>query len=382
MDRGARRRAKCQIVSLCHSGLDAETLFSETMRRVARLVPYDRICWHTVDPATLLFTSATQKNLGEEPRLPEYEYEIPDINKWADLAGRPWPVGVLSQATRGHPEQSPRFRDLLAPRGVADELRASLVSDRRCWGFVGLYRDRGRTDFTEDDAGFVAEIDEHIGAGVRRALLLDAVAAAGPVGDIPGVVIIDSAGQVSAMNAAAEELIALLPGDRVQLAQPVPHSVLAVAAQARRSAAGIDRASARCRVRAVTGQWLILHGTRLGNVPGASTAVLIEPARPAELADLIVLAYGFTPREREVTRLVILGRSTTEIAQALHLSPYTVQDYLKAIFDKVGVRSRRELTGTVFRDHYWHRVHEGDRVGAEGFFVTDDLTSTPAGASR
>jgi DNA-binding CsgD family transcriptional regulator len=117
-----------------------------------------------------------------------------------------------------------------------------------------------------------------------------------------------------------------------------------------------------------------------GDGPDASTAVIIERARPAELAELIVLAYGFTPREREVTRLVLLGRSTSEIAHSLHLSPLTVQDYLKTIFEKVGVHSRRELVGTVFRDHYWQRALAGDRVDAEGFFVTDDLTSTTAGA--
>jgi DNA-binding CsgD family transcriptional regulator len=97
--------------------------------------------------------------------------------------------------------------------------------------------------------------------------------------------------------------------------------------------------------------------------------VIIEPARPAELAELIVLAYGFTPREREVTRQVILGRSTAQIAQSLHISPFTVQDYLKTIFDKVGVHSRRELVGIVFRDQYWPRVLAGEHVGPDGFFI-------------
>jgi hypothetical protein len=142
MDTGHRRRAKREIVHLCHIGLDAETLFGEAMRQVGHLVPYDRICWHTADPATKLLTSGTEQNLGPEPRLATYEYEIPDVNKWAELAGRPCPAGVLSHATGGHPERSPRFGGLLAPRGVAHELRASLVSDHRCGGFLGLFRDR------------------------------------------------------------------------------------------------------------------------------------------------------------------------------------------------------------------------------------------------
>jgi DNA-binding CsgD family transcriptional regulator len=91
----------------------------------------------------------------------------------------------------------------------------------------------------------------------------------------------------------------------------------------------------------------VLHGTRLTDRPDGDIAVVIELARPVEMAELILFGHGLTTREREITRLVLQGRSTAEIAAALRRSPHTVQDHLKAVFAKVGVGSR-QLVATVF----------------------------------
>lgn len=84
---------------------------------------------------------------------------------------------------------------------------------------------------------------------------------------------------------------------------------------------------------------------------GASHYVAIS-ARPADRADLgavLLRAHGLTPRETEVALAVLRNETTKQIAAALNLSPWTVQDHLKAVFAKTGVRSRRELAVQLFR---------------------------------
>jgi len=56
-----------------------------------------------------------------------------------------------------------------------------------------------------------------------------------------------------------------------------------------------------------------------------------------------MLAYGLTEQQRAITGLVCQGMSTSEIAGVAGIAANTVQDHLKSVFDKVGVRSRREL---------------------------------------
>lgn len=71
--------------------------------------------------------------------------------------------------------------------------------------------------------------------------------------------------------------------------------------------------------------------------------MVIEPAPVSEAAPLLLRSRGLTARETEVAILVLRGLTTRQITGQLHISPHTVQDHLKSVFDKTGVRSRREL---------------------------------------
>ncbi len=82
------------------------------------------------------------------------------------------------------------------------------------------------------------------------------------------------------------------------------------------------------------GGWRSTHPAPARPTPRPRTSQIIEEAKPSEIAPLIIHAYGLSPREARVTRLILHGLSTKEIAAEIHLSPYTVQDHLKVIFEK------------------------------------------------
>lgn len=63
------------------------------------------------------------------------------------------------------------------------------------------------------------------------------------------------------------------------------------------------------------------------------------------------------------------GLSTAEVSEELHITPNTVRDHFKAIFDKTDVRSRRELVGQVFAQQYQPRMATGRELDTDGWFA-------------
>ena len=361
-------RAQERIAELARCGSDLVTFWRECTEVLETAVPHtDKPCWYTVDPASLLITSHYHDGLPEfPPEVLQHEYYDDDVHQIADIARSEAGISTLHEATGGNPASSPRWHMNMAMGGDQEMIAALRTGTREVWGAVGIYRAPGEPMFDSEEKAFLRAIRADLATGARTGLLVgEARDPQWP--DSPGLVVLSESGEVESTTPGVERWLADLP-DGDWDAGRLPTAVHAVAGRALRTAESHDDPGevALARVLSRSGTWIVLHGTSLVASGSRRAAVIVEPAHPARITPLLMSAYGLTAREQEVTRLVLRGDSTAQIADALCVSPHTVQQHLKSVFEKTGVRSRRELVGKVFFAHYEPRVRDNERRVMDG----------------
>jgi DNA-binding NarL/FixJ family response regulator len=375
MKRGvSAENTRAEILRLCHGTLDSRTLRVELLKRLRTVIPFDYIFFSTTDPSTQLFTSSVldETSTWAIVQFLENEFLQDDFNKFRTLLKNRQSIGVLSEQTQHELHRSQRYRDILVPLALGDEMRAVFVTNAACWGTLCLHREQSAPEFTTAEAAFLAHLTPHIAEGLRKALLLAHVSMT-TAPDGPGVLVLSDDYAVATMNAVAEYWLEELAGEERGDKQALPHAVLAVVNRLHVAEHGMAESSAvtpKLSVHTPSGRWLMLYASRLSSPDDhGQIAILFEAAHPVEIAPLILQAYQLTKREGEVTQLILLGRSTREIAATLHVSSNTVQDHLKVIFEKVNVNSRRELVGNIFAHHYLPHMTSERRLDVNGRFT-------------
>jgi DNA-binding CsgD family transcriptional regulator len=367
------------ITEKCRSGLEPAALRAEVLPRLRRVVPVDALWWALVDPTTLLFTQAYREEIPVEtgPYFVENEFLADDVNKWTDLAQDRDGTRTLIGATGGDPSSSARYRDIFEPLGLEDELRVALRSRGSVWGFMCLHRGKGSV-FSAEEVAFTKRIAPQLAEGLRLGLLVRGLESA-QLADSPGLILLASDGSVISKNTAADHWLEELDASGTDA---IPIEVHALAARLRALDASVRPPQMRVRMR--TGGWAVLHASWMPNQERDTVAVIIQQATPDQVAPVVMSAYGLTEQERIISGLVFHGLSTHAISEKLHITQHTVQDHLKSIFDKTGVRSRRELVATVLRHRYLPRVHAGHLPGPSGYFPDPDIATTqhPLSPSR
>jgi DNA-binding CsgD family transcriptional regulator len=358
----AQSKAVRDVEEICARDLDSRTLRRRVAARLSRLIYWDAACFGTFDPWTMLVTDDVADGIPPEiyAVAAHNEYLVDDVNKFVTLARSGRRVGILSRSAGEGLRTSHRLRAILPAFDARYEMRGACVADGQCWGGISVFRNGGSPDFSSDEAAFLREVSVPLAVGLRRTAHRPGAFIGVSAGqDGPGVLILGPHNDMLMANEVAGRwLEELTPASRGR-GRELPFAVHQVAARALAHAGGPDGGPGRlprayARVRARSGRWLTLQGSLAdGGLPhGPGVAVVIDAAPSSDIAQLLMLSHGLTSRERQVLQRVIAGESSAVIAAQLHISANTVQDHLKAIFAKVGVRSRGQLVAQLLCQHY------------------------------
>jgi DNA-binding NarL/FixJ family response regulator len=304
----------------------------------------------TVDPDTLLPTGGLVEGFAPEACAPFWDNELlaPGYNKFTDLARSTSSVATLFDATDGDLDRAPIYTNLYAQLGVADELRAAFVVGSRCWGVVSLLRALDDGPFTDDECRNVEALVPLIAKSLRAGVVALDTEAKGTA----AMVVVDHDNQVQDLTLEAGKLL-----DELQTAgideDGLPAIVRNVVTRARASRSSSHIAT---RLHGTSGSWRRVTAIPMEGDHGV-VAVMIEPARAADLTPILLEAYGLTEREIDIVIHLARGLATKEIAGELSISPHTVRDHVKAIFTKTGFSTRGELVARVFSDHLLDGFH-------------------------
>jgi DNA-binding CsgD family transcriptional regulator len=368
------QRVQRDIEVIARAGLQTDDFLHEAIASLGRAVPHVGACVAHLDPSTRLNTGAHKFGdlLGRDDHDAQWgllEFTTDNPVAMTTLAARKLPAVAIQHWNRTEDRRTTRLEDFMRPNfGYGDELRTVFRDGDQVWGGMSIFRGASDRPFDADDMTFIASVSRSMALGMRSGLLARLMTTTPVPPSGPAVLIVGADDTIRQLSDGAAERL----GELTTSAELPTGVVAALVGAARRYAAGIADQPPRCRMRGRNGMWLALHATTLSSRDGETgdVVVTIDEARPPEIVPLVVAAFDLTPRERDVTLMVLQGVETKEVAARLHLSSYTVQDHLKSIFDKAGVRSRRELVARIYFDQYVPRM--GTDIGPSGWFASTE----------
>jgi len=366
-------RARSDLDVMSRAGLPLHEFLLEAATALQRVVPFVGACLATLDPATSIVSGVgkTGALLGRndlDVAWAQIEYGDDDDPTALATMVRSGRTSMAVREELGDIHRSARMADLIVPGfGFRDEARTVFRDRAGAWGAISLFRDTDDDPFSREDLDFLAEAAPAFTRGIRSGLLVQLSRGERSHDSGPAVIIVGADDRVVQATPSAQSRLAHL-SDAPGTSDPLTF-VYSLVSGARRWARGETDRMPRVRIRTPDGVWLMVHATPLvgSGERAGDVVVTIEEARPQEVVELVAAAFGLTARERDVTALVLRGADTKEIAATMHVSPYTVQDHLKSIFDKAGVASRRELVARVYFDQYAPRF--GDPLGVDGWYA-------------
>jgi DNA-binding CsgD family transcriptional regulator len=254
----------------------------------------------------------------------------------------------MDQLTLVHPKDHYRhFHDYRSPLGGA-AIGILRDGDRPIAAFQ-TYRRQPERQFRPGDIVFLDQMSMIIGRALAASLAREQAQAQAVTEspDASGILMIEHSGAIRYATPAGERWLQALGYD----AHGLPTAIWSAMAELR---SGRNRTSSVIMV--PTAQSMVrIEATPAGeeNVTAFVIARQLPPALPE-----VPLSWQLTSQERQVVQQLATGKSNREIAAAMFIGEHTVEWHLRKVYDKLGVRSRQEVTTALFRQVFLPGVEE------------------------
>ncbi|MFH1138339.1 MAG: helix-turn-helix transcriptional regulator [Pseudomonadota bacterium] len=265
----------------------------------------------------------------------------------------PPPAPILTMDQVSPPDrllQSEYYNDFLRPQAIHHQLTMAVRSEGRVAGVVALFRSRKRRNFSQTEIIKADLCLAYLSGALEKVMLTDRAfkrhrAAEALASGLPcrGVAVADRSLEVIFFNHGAEKAFGPA-GDENAMALPPE-----VTRACREILAGEREGGLRFLLNRDSRAQPVEVGVRLINHPEAGPLFLISCGSDQASGNWMnkLAARGVSRREMEVVHLVLQGLTNAEISRRLYISLHTVENHLKAIFRKLGVKNRASLIGAL-----------------------------------
>ncbi len=338
------------IRQLCCLGLGGQIIMPELLRALHAFIPSASNQFHWADEnyqMSNMYCENSDLCISVQPLYFKEFYNSKEVQTYK--------VGV-SEAMRigrgwGNSERLPDFlsselfNELLRPNDIRCAIEATIWENGRGLGCVILNRGPGEKPFSDVDEMSLRSLIPYIAHGLRGTRDLRGEMA--PSGE-SGTLIIDSHDQIVQFCPEGKRLLLLAthPGRTKREVPSLDSPALKrLCVNLRGILRGRPQPVPMLRQPHALGEFVFrAYPLSTDGETNGSIAVMIERHEPLPLKLMRNMrTLPLTARQREVCLLLSYGHSHSMIAQRMHVSKHTATDYVRKIYDKLGVNGHNEL---------------------------------------
>jgi len=269
------------------------------------------------------------------------------------------PGVLVTDHFRNNPKSNEYYNEFMKPQAIRHQMSLYLRSNQHFLGVLSLFRPENARKFSSLEQAKATYLAPYLAGALEKALYLeyqteqkDIIESIASQLPYDGVMIMDKSLDAVYQNESAEKIISQFTQDASRagnLSQPLPDEIFRKCKDLLEDSQSEDNFKMNNQAfnyRTPGGKGTLNIHWRLIGSREEGPLILLGFNRDNQPANVsgILRKQGLTNREIEIVSLISKGLKNREIGEELFISEYTVENHLRAIYRKMRVKNRTEVT--------------------------------------